>query len=242
MSQLENRELLTLNQPDPMPLSLLNDFLYCQRRAALKAIEGWRGENEFTIEGTHAHEQVDLPGFENRAGWTLLRALPLWCERLGLSGKADLVEAQSARSSASSGKSATGPRSSGTSNSEESKLSSSSITALRPVEYKRGRKSRWENDHVQLCAQALCLEEMFDMPVPEGLIFHAASHQRTTVLFDDALRAATEQAVASLRAVLASGRVPPAFLKPQCDGCSLREICLPELGGASTKLDSLFAT
>ena len=70
------------NPPDPIPLSLLNDFLYCQRRAALKAIEGWRGTNEHTVVGDSVHEQADVSGYETVKGVTLLRALPVWSERL----------------------------------------------------------------------------------------------------------------------------------------------------------------
>src|SRR3989442_10394005 len=77
---------------EALPLSLLNDFLYCPRRAALKAIEGHREENEHTIRGDIAHEHADLPGYEIVKGVTLLRALPVWSERLGLSGKCDIVE------------------------------------------------------------------------------------------------------------------------------------------------------
>ena len=77
---------------DSLPLSLLNDYLYCPRHAALKAIEGWRGENEHTVLGSLAHEHADLPGYEVARGVTLLRALPVWSERLGLSGKCDIVE------------------------------------------------------------------------------------------------------------------------------------------------------
>jgi CRISPR-associated exonuclease Cas4 len=227
---------------DQLPLSLLNDFIYCTRRAALKLIEGWRGENAFTLEGTMTHKQVDFPGFEEREDWTLLRALPVWSERLGLSGKADLVEVRFGQAcfpyrDLGKGDSLTPPLQL---NSLRGK--SDGITTLRPVEYKRGRKSRWANDHVQLCAQALCLEEMFGLGVPEGHVFHALSHQRTIVVFDDALRRFTEHSVTALRMLFEASRVPPAILKPQCDGCSLREICLPELPGASSNLDSLFAT
>ena len=77
---------------NPLPVSALNDFLYCPRRAALKFIEGLRGTNEHTVLGTLAHEAVDTPGYEQRAGWELLRALPLFSDKLGLTGKADLVE------------------------------------------------------------------------------------------------------------------------------------------------------
>jgi len=188
---------------DPLPLSALNDYLYCERRAALKFIEGLRGTNEHTIIGDLAHAHVDTPGYEQRAGWELLRALPLFSDTLGLSGKADLVEI---RRDPANGH----------------------VTAARPVEYKKGPKRRFDNDEVQLCAQALCLEEMFALTVSDGAIFHAASACRTEVAFDEALRAHTRAALDGLRALIATRKIPPAELKPQCDGCSLRVVCLPE--------------
>ncbi len=188
-----------------MPLSLLNDLLYCNRRAALKHIEGWWSSNEHTLLGELNHEHADLPGFEHRAGWKLLRALPVWSDSLGLSGKADIVEVRETRGR---------------------------ITEARPVEYKSGRKSKWINDHVQLCAQALCLEEMLGISVAEGFIFHAKSQQRTAVEMNDALRAETLEAITRLRVLLDSSTVPPPILTPRCEGCSLHEICLPELSRA----------
>lgn len=188
---------------NPLPLSALNDFLFCQRRAALKFIEGVRGTNVHTLIGNLAHEQVDFPGYEQRAGWTLLRALPLFSDTLGLSGKADLVEVR--------------------------RDTAGIIAEARPVEYKKGPKRRFDNDEVQLCAQAFCLEEMFHVPVPAGAVFYAQSHQRLEIVFDDALRALTRRAIAGLRTLLAAGLIPPAELKPQCEGCSLHDLCLPEL-------------
>ncbi len=188
---------------DPLPLSALNDYLYCQRRAALKFIEGLRGTNEHTIIGDLAHAHVDSPGYEQHADWKLLRALPLFSDTIGLSGKADLVEIR--RDPAND-----------------------HVTAARPVEYKKGPKRRFDNDEVQLCAQALCIEEMFGLTVPTGAIYHAASACRTEVTFDEALRAHTRAALDGLRALIAARKIPPAELKPQCEGCSLRIVCLPE--------------
>lgn len=198
---------------NPLPLSALNDFLYCQRRAALKYIDGLRGDNEHTVLGNLAHAYVDSPGYEQRAGWELLRALPLFSDTLGLTGKADLVEVL---------------RDPATGN----------ITAARPVEYKKGPQRRWNNDDVQLCAQALCLEEMFGFSIPEGAVFHAASQHRRNVTFDNTLRAQTRAALAGLRALIATAIIPAAELKPQCDGCSLRVICLPEK--AASPQESLY--
>jgi CRISPR-associated exonuclease Cas4 len=183
---------------DPIPLSLLNDFLYCSRRAALKAIEGWWGENEYTIRGQLAHEHADLPGYEVANGVKLIRALPVFSDRLGLSGRCDIVEQHPDRS-------------------------------LRPVEYKKGKRRQFENDDVQLCAQALCLEGMFFLPVVQGVVFHAASKRRRQVEFTPQLRKLTEEAIADLRRMLEAATVPPAVFKPECEGCSLYRICLPQI-------------
>ena|ERR1039458_10178571 len=89
---------------DAPPLSLLNDLLYCSRRAALKAVEGWRAANEHTARGDIVHEHADLSGYEVAKGVRVLRALPVWSDRLGLSGKCDVVEVQSLKSKVQSPK------------------------------------------------------------------------------------------------------------------------------------------
>jgi CRISPR-associated exonuclease Cas4 len=202
---------------EPLPLSALNDFLYCQRRAALKFIDGLRGANEHTVLGDLAHEHVDFPGYEQRAGWTLLRALPLFSDKLGLSGKADLVEVRFRESQISDLKSPIHDR--------------EVVQAARPVEYKKGPKRRFENDEVQLCAQALCLEEMFGLAIESGAIFHAQSQQRHEVFFEADLRERTLSAISDLRFLISNSAAPAAELKPQCEGCSLHEVCLPEAAG-----------
>src|SRR5262249_1050212 len=145
--------------------SLLNDYLYCPRRAALKLVEGWRDANEHTERGDIVHEHSDLSGYEVVKGVALLRALPVWSQRLGLNGKCDIVEQRPDGS-------------------------------LYPVEFKLGKRRRWHNDDAQLCAQALCLEEMFGTSVPRGAVFHADSKRRREVEFTAELRASTERAIA----------------------------------------------
>jgi CRISPR-associated exonuclease Cas4 len=194
VSQNANRE-----EREALALSLLNDFLYCPRRAALKIVEGWRAANEHTTRGDIVHEHADEPGYEVAKGVTLLRALPVFSEQLGLSGKCDIVEQHSDGS-------------------------------LRPVEFKSGRRREFENDDVQLCAQALCLEEMFHCRIERGAVFHSASKRRREVEFSGKLRASTERAVSELHGVAAAGSVPPAhYIEGHCEGCSLFEICLPRL-------------
>jgi CRISPR-associated exonuclease Cas4 len=100
--------------------------------------------------------------------------------------------------------------------------------SLFPVEFKLGRRRQWENDDGQLCAQALCLEEMFDVPVPRGAIFHADSKRRREVEFSAELRATTEAAAAQLRQLFVYSQVPQAVFKPACEECSLFNTCLPK--------------
>jgi CRISPR-associated exonuclease Cas4 len=106
-----------------------------------------------------------------------------------------------------------------------------------PVEYKKGKRRQFENDDIQLCAQALCLEEMFVVVVTEGCIYHAASKRRRKVVFDEKLRSETLQTIDAVRRLLAESHVPRAVLKPRCDGCSLRDVCLPELTGADASAE-----
>ncbi len=204
--------------PESLPLSLLNDFLYCPRRAALKEIEGVRSENKHTVLGDIVHEHADLPGYEVAKGVTLLRALAVWSERLGLSGKCDVVEQHADGS-------------------------------LVPVEYKKGKRRAFENDDAQLCAQALCLEEMLGRRVDCGAVFHAASKRRREVVFTPELRGLVERSLTELRGLLRESeianlkfqtpRLPAAAFKPACEECSLFEICLPKAASDDSRAERL---
>jgi CRISPR-associated exonuclease Cas4 len=97
-----------------------------------------------------------------------------------------------------------------------------------PVEYKRGRPKAHRADEVQLCAQAICLEEMFGQPVPRGALFYGATRRRLEIGFDETLRALTTDIAARTRDMLAAGHTPSPDYKPTCEKCSLREICAPE--------------
>jgi len=196
------------DMPEPLPLSLLNDYLYCPRRAALKIVEGWREANQHTERGDIVHEHADTPGYEVAKGVTLLRALPVFSQRLGLNGKCDIVE----------------QRPDGT---------------LYPVEFKVGKRRTFENDDVQLCAQALCLEEMFGFGVAGGAVFHADSKRRREVEFTIELRESTAKAIAELHAFLEQSddvALPVAVFKPACEECSLFNICLPQITSQPARL------
>ena len=223
--------------PDSLPLSLLNDFLYCPRRAALKAIEGHREENEHTIRGDIAHEHADLPGYEVAKDVTLLRALPVWSERLGLSGKCDIVEVAQASSAASSPAASLGVPPDANCGKMPPSLAGRrpALRSLRPVEYKKGQRRQFDNDDAQLCAQALCLEEMTGKEVPRGAIFHHSSRRRREITFTSALRARVEEAVAAIREMLANKTLPPPVNDKRCDRCSLLESCMPSVVGEQAR-------
>ncbi len=198
---------MNMDLPDPIPISALNDFLYCARRCALHRLEGWWQDNVHTISGTLAHEIADDPGYrETAAGARIERALPLFSRKLNLTGKADIVEFW--------------PGADGT-------------TIPLPVDYKLGKRKKWDNDDVQLCAQALCLEEMLNAAVLKGAIYHVKTHRRREVIFDAALRRLTLQSVIDVQNLLDAAALPPAAIRPQCDGCSMHQVCVPEISGVT---------
>ena len=100
-----------------------------------------------------------------------------------------------------------------------------------PVEYKRGRLKKDNCDRVQLCAQAICLEEMLDTSIPDGALFYGKTRRRQDVRFDDELRMETENAAARLHAMIRSGKTPPPVYTSRCKSCSFLETCKPEALG-----------
>lgn len=191
-----------MEESDPFPLSALQHAVYCLRQAALIHIERAWADNRFTAEGHVLHAVADKGGQRKARGVRRVFALPLSCKRLGLAGTADLVEFH--------------PQPDGR-------------ATPYPVEYKRGKPKLHRADEVQLCAQALCLEEMTGQDVPEGAIFYAETKRRVIVAFDPPLRQLTEETAAALAAVFASGVTPPPIpQRERCRACSLKEICRPD--------------
>src|SRR5262249_17768656 len=148
---------------DLVLVSALEHWSYCPRQCALIHLDQVWDENLYTLRGRHAHDKVDVPDTDLRDGVRIERGLPIWSDRLGLVGKADVVEFHDG--------------------------------TPYPVEYKHAPRRRPEHDALQLCAQALCLEEMSGRPVPRGAIYHHSSRRRREVAFTAALRARTEHAV-----------------------------------------------
>lgn len=179
-----------------LPISALEHFSYCPRQAALIHLEAVWDENLYTLRGRFVHEAVDEPGIELVGEVRVERSLPLRCRRLGLVGKADVVEFH-------------GP-------------------IPYPVDYKHGPRRRREHDDLQLCAQAVCLEEMTGQAVPKGAIYHATSRRRREVVFDAVLRQHLEEVVLELRQMLHQEILPPPVADQRCRHCSLKSSCLPE--------------
>lgn len=194
--------------PDPISLSALQHYSYCPRQCGLIHLEQAFEENVHTLRGRAVHARVDEPVVEEMAGVRIERSLGLRCERLGLVGKADVVEFLS----------------DGT---------------PYPVEYKHGPRRIRAHDDIQLAAQALCLEEMTGREVRRGAIYHATSRRRREVEITPALRHAVEEAVIAVRAMLASGVLPPPVNDDRCRECSLKDICQPEALAAKSKLHAL---
>jgi CRISPR-associated exonuclease Cas4 len=205
----------SVESDDYPPLSALNHLLFCERRCALLRIEGVWVENVHTTGGTLDHRRAHSVSDRARSSIRVASGLRLVSHRLRLTGVADLVEFREP-----------GP---------------SRAEVPYPVEYKRGRRKRWDNDEVQLCAQAVCLEEMLGVSVPKGAIYHITSRGRREIEFTAALREKTEAAATRLHELLASRQVPTPELKPRCRGCSIRGVCLPDVFGHPERVYRLTA-
>jgi CRISPR-associated exonuclease Cas4 len=187
-----------------IPISALQHWSYCQRQCGLIHLEQTFDENLYTLRGRHAHERVDDPGEETRRGVHVERSLTLWSHRLGLIGRADVVEFIEGRPY--------------------------------PVEYKVGARKSGGHDELQLCAQAMCLEEMMEVAVPNGALYYYAVRRRYEIDFDPQLRARVVAAIVGIRGLFESGHLPPAPNDARCPKCSLIDSCLPAVvvrGGVS---------
>lgn len=205
---------MTYDEESLLPLSGIQHFAFCPRQWALIHIERQWGENLHTIEGRHLHERVHSSiATEARGELVMARSLPLVSYRLGLYGVADVVEFH---------------------------LASSSEPGIvlpgrngrwypRPVEYKRGRAKPDDRDKVQLCAQAMCLEEMLKIPVAAGSLFYGKMQHRVNVLFDPALRKRVDELAGQMHEIYAEGVTPAAPANVKCKLCSLIDICVPDI-------------
>lgn len=207
-------------EEDFLPLSGLQHLIFCERQAALIHLEQIWADNALTVEGSHLHARADSQAGESRGDIRIVRGLTLRSPRLGLVGRADVVEFRRLAPGEENARGA---------------ISLPGVTGLWrliPVEYKRGRPKAHRADEVQLCAQGLCLEEMLGAEVSDGALFYGLPRRRTEVAFDPELRRLTEETAARFHEIMGRRTTPMAVLEPKCERCSLRDACLPN---ASTK-------
>jgi len=188
---------------DLIQLSSVQHFLFCTRQCGLIHIEQVWDENLLTAEGRIMHDRAHDGQFEMRDGMRIERGMPLRSYELGLSGKADVIEFHRT------------PEGKG-------------WTPF-PVEYKHGKPKSNDCDKVQLCAQALCLEEMIETAVPVGAIFYGKIKRRLDVTFDERLRGRTKEAVKCLHEFLDAGVTPQPVYEKRCESCSLISVCMPKI-------------
>lgn len=184
---------------DYLPLRMVNQVRYCERRFWYMHVLGEMVENAPVLEGILQHERTHNAGQSREAETWVHRRAWLWSDRLRVAGMSDVIEQRAG--------------------------------VFYPVEYKHGKLGQWDNDQVQLCAQALCLEERFGLPIHEGAIFYHGSRHRQTVSFDDKLRALTERVIQRAFDLLRADHIPPPLPHEQrsrCRQCSLFERCMPD--------------
>ena len=191
-------------EDDFIQLSALQHFLFCPRQCALIHIEQIWTENLFTAEGRIMHDKVHEEQIENRKDVKIERGIPLRSNELGLNGKADVVEFHK---------------------NEQGQW------VPFPVEYKHGKPKENNCDKVQLCAQALCLEEMLNVKISAGAIFYGKTKHRFDVQFDEGLRKETKEIAMQLHIFVKAGNTPVPVYTNKCKFCSFVDECLPKTIG-----------
>ena len=188
-------------------ISALEHYSYCPRQCALIHMDRTFDENIYTLRGRIVHERVDSGENSIQDGIRIERGVFLWSKRLGLVGKADVIEFHG--------------------------------ETPYPVDYKLGPRRAHPHAALQLCAQALCLEEMLGTAVPLGAIFHHKSRRRQEVVFDASLRGRVNKAVPEIRRMLASSVLPKPKNDGRCRNCSLQDSCLPDVVGRRERLERM---
>jgi CRISPR-associated exonuclease Cas4 len=197
-------------EDDLIPISGLQHLLYCERQFALIHVEQLWADNRYTAEGDVLHERVDTEGHESRKLFRQEFGMAIRSLELGIIGKCDLVELYL--------------------------KPEGGVAEAVPVEFKRGKDKESDCDRVQLCAQALCLEEMFGVPVVRGSFYYLGAHRRTVVEIGGELRKLAMSAIGRAREILEGGNTPSAMYdRAKCDRCSLVDLCMPQSVGSGGK-------
>jgi len=210
-------------EDDYVPLSALQHWVFCPRQCALIHVDRAWEENALTAQGRVLHTKVHNDRTEWVDGVLVARGLALASARLGLSGQTDVVEfhpicdaeTDASRTNAAQTSGILLPGREG-------------LWRLFPVEYKRGKKKSHQADEVQLCAQAICLEEMLGANIPDGALFYGKSRRRTPVVFTDSLRRQTEDVALRVHEMIMGSVSPRPKYAARCKSCSLMSYCMPK--------------
>lgn len=198
-----------------LALSGVQHFAFCQRQWALIHIEQLWADNGLTALGNVAHERAHNEELRERRGDTLVvRGLYVRSPALGISGKCDVVEFH---------KDAAGHPLCG----------EDGLWRPVPVEYKHGRPKEGDEDRLQLCCQAMCLEEMFAVDIGEGFLYYASTKSRERVELTEELRSAVRVSVDEMHRLYNRSYVPKVRASNSCKACSLVDLCLPKVSARS---------
>ena len=186
-----------------IPISVLQHYSYCPRQVALIHLEQLWEENLYTAQGNVLHERVDVVHHESRRNIRTEYGMAIRSLKYGLIGKADVVEFELG--------------------------DNKTYVNIIPIEFKRGKRKVKDQDRIQLYAQALCLEEMFQINISVGQFYYLQEHRRSTVEFTDDLKRSTKQIIKDSMVLLSSNKTPQAhYEKTRCDRCSLIDLCMPK--------------
>ena len=191
----------------PIPVSALSHYSYCPRRYALVHQEQTFEENTYTLRGNEAHRRVEEGWITEEDGVQIERSMPIWSEKLGLIGKADVVEMR--------------------------------LEGPYPVEYKHGKRRLDGHSDVQICAQAMCLEEMLKVEIHRGAIYHVSSRQRREVILNTRLRDQVHSTITAIRQIQRCRSLPPPVNDARCPPCSLIDACMPSVTASTRRLQVL---
>lgn len=215
--------MIEYGDEDLLMLSGIQHMCFCPRQWALIHVEQAWAENRLTVEGEWMHRRVDDPLLMiKRHDVVILRSLSLVSRRLGLYGMSDVVELHKSETSDNSIKH---PEYNG-------------YWSVFPIEYKRGKPKKDERDEVQLCAQAICLEEMYSVNIASGCLYYGETRHRELIQLSEPLRMRVQDLCEQMHLLFREGRTPPANYKSHCNSCSLFDLCLPKSFSTPKSVDT----
>ncbi len=197
-NKLMSKSMFT--EDDFIMISALQHYVYCPRQCGLIHVDDVWQENVFTVRGNILHEKVDTDTYETRGNTKTVRGLRIYSYKFGITGRCDVVEFKET---------------------ENGKV-------VLPVEFKSGEPKEDISDKVQLCAQAICLEEMLNITIKQGAFFYGKIRRRNIIEVDEELRTQTENIILAVRQIVDSKKIPVAEYQTKCRNCSLQSICQPK--------------